>query len=561
MQVFQGATTADASRRYASLRQAPLVDRLPNEILMEIFEQLYLDLVIPSGGAFMEHTILNFALPVTSIGPKLSAVCRRWREVAVATRNIWRCIKITKRDHVGWLATALARSDPHTVDLVLGDSRTVGQVVPPLLERTHRLQRLSVYLPPRSRGSRSRLDIRRLLDATLSNLDTLAVVGRRHSVSVASILRLSSTKLPSLRHLCLGEVHVPWNPPLFAALRTLHLICCRTRNRDINLEQLIDVFAAMTQLEDLIMDRSLPYNALWFSVLPRPAVQLPCLRTAFIREACTQTEVLLAHLALPSSVHLSVFPTDQPSRSRLNAFIPTPDDISRYLYSNTPNIALEPTGPAVTVEDELTRSIIPLLRDPLGVELRLALLPGYINVHAVNGCGGHFFTFIRFSYLDAMEVFESIAAFMMFTAMCHKLTILGDLSGAPSVAWVALFDCLPDLEELRASSETDGEHKDDGEKGDLDYILEGLEGTLSGGPKDGVIGLRNLKLLLLSAPESKEDVEERAVKYVASRRMHDAGATRLVRVEGPASNQRSHREHGHGSVEGSKDVLFRLEAP
>ncbi|EJF56073.1 hypothetical protein DICSQDRAFT_175269 [Dichomitus squalens LYAD-421 SS1] len=217
---------------------------LPNEIVVEIF-------------FFYNHSydpLLDYSdePPPWKILPQswyncrwihLMLVCRRWREIGLSTRSLWRASRIGRK--VEWLRLVLTRSGNLPVDLRFDESAPILLYTPLLVSHIHRFR--SVFLHDTQMPHALPL-LQAIFNADtslplLSGIDVSTAPGGR--------LDLSPTRFPALRSLRLSSKNIHWTPAMFHQLRRLDLNECTYRDSALTMSQMMDVLAECAELEHL----------------------------------------------------------------------------------------------------------------------------------------------------------------------------------------------------------------------------------------------------------------------------------------------------------------------
>ncbi|KAI0669024.1 hypothetical protein C8Q78DRAFT_1080885 [Trametes maxima] len=200
---------------------APAVDRLPVEILREIFEWAS----IPS--MFNTHwaSVSSLAQPV------LTQICRQWRTVALETANIWRYINVYD-ESMEWLKLLLVRSHNRTLDVGIHRASAAQKALPLLAPHSHRLRMLSFEWPvdfydnTNHNYKMCRAVLRKLYKMDLPKLEEFRFDFSEDPASARYLMqpyKITGLRAPSLDVLYLKQAYVAWNSPLFSQLRVLHL--------------------------------------------------------------------------------------------------------------------------------------------------------------------------------------------------------------------------------------------------------------------------------------------------------------------------------------------------
>ena len=304
------------------------IDRLPNEILVEIF----LDVQAKSSSKKPWYKLLR--------------VCRRWSAVARASPVLWRVIRF--RNDVKWLRRSLAYSGDILLDLLCTNVDGFEPVTPRLLPHLHRIRNLqldflwrisdcslaSLLYHPMPALERLHLEFDPDTHEVDEELDSLTPDVREDeegsSIRYPFFWFPNPEQFPRLTHLSLGPcVNFSLRFPLITTLTSLKLDCCVTST--ILLDQFMDRFLA--KLPTL---RELELCRVDFTPSPGSALRfLPSLRKFKLEHFPLSVAGFLSSLApLPSDmdVHLNrrlrYFGPDMDPESPVTALYSLPADRS-----------------------------------------------------------------------------------------------------------------------------------------------------------------------------------------------------------------------------------------
>ncbi|PIL25329.1 hypothetical protein GSI_13218 [Ganoderma sinense ZZ0214-1] len=197
-----------------------VITQLPNEILFRIF--VYVSeqpkpkdsrkYYVQNNEDFLELGLVKTELV------KLTLVCRRWRDMALATPSLWRTIDVGKTSD--WMNLALTRSGNATIDVSFpsGFSEEHATLLTPHCYRLRSL-RLQSYSPC----------VIRIIRNILPALETLEISSNWHvglNAEDCTDLGLARERFPNIRALQLIQNIIPGDPLFYARLRKLSLKAC-----------------------------------------------------------------------------------------------------------------------------------------------------------------------------------------------------------------------------------------------------------------------------------------------------------------------------------------------
>ncbi|KAH9949130.1 hypothetical protein B0H21DRAFT_154796 [Amylocystis lapponica] len=256
------------------------INRLPNELLVEIFSGLTQDRP--------ESTDVTHA----------SHVCRHWRHLALTNAKLWCNIWLPRRkqalENLRRSKGALihvSHDDQEAVCVGYSTALSVAIVVP----HTHRVKSLRLSL----------------CDTMLESMQAFALSAAPH-LQELSLEKLCfdvydicdgpiifKDDLPALRSLSLSSVTIPWSSRILKNLVHLQLVYTHVQNSLPTLQRLLDILEQCPGLECLILRHSEPADTLAMPVTRQ--VDLPCLSTLRLESTFPRRiATLLEHLSIPA---------------------------------------------------------------------------------------------------------------------------------------------------------------------------------------------------------------------------------------------------------------------
>ncbi|KAM5545608.1 hypothetical protein V8D89_000646 [Ganoderma adspersum] len=234
----------------------------------------------------------------------LMLVCRRWRDVLVATPAFWRKVHVKMDGRNDWTRRCLALSAAIAIDVCADPDLRREFSLDMLYPHTNRFRSFrygTVYCP------RLLATVPHLFGKGMPLLEDLYFVAHRLITTTEDVdIQLSSQRFPRIRHLSLSGIVSPRDASLYAQLRTLSLSGC---SHKLSFDRFLDALAASAQLEELSLMASLHRftdNWVWDEAVPRRApISFPRLLELRLEEhGIVRTSHFLAHLNLHPSVTL-----------------------------------------------------------------------------------------------------------------------------------------------------------------------------------------------------------------------------------------------------------------
>lgn len=311
------------------------INKLPDDILSDIF-----NLVVEDDHQSDRQLYMNL---------RLSAVCQRWRSVALDSQLLWTVVDLS---HLSRAAAFLARSGTASVDAYLdngfygqggGDtSRVDGWTLwATLSPHAHHISALYIEVP-----YNHMVELLDSLDCTFTNLVNLRLlcpIEKMEPRDGIQTVFYNPSGAHTIQELDLYKVFVPWVSPAYDNLRDLDL---RYQVSNPSLAPTMDGFLS-------VLERSpeLEYLRLAFAgpmldpsdiTYPKPQrkIELKRLKSVTLYNNPLDIGHLLAHLDFPATTTLNLHAILSPSNSicdlfprygRLSAF----DDISHLHLSYT----------------------------------------------------------------------------------------------------------------------------------------------------------------------------------------------------------------------------------
>ncbi|KII87383.1 hypothetical protein PLICRDRAFT_253830 [Plicaturopsis crispa FD-325 SS-3] len=276
---------------------------LPEEILAEIFAWLMLSFGPKAGTQKLRH---HPCFVVT-------AVCRHWRTVAIATPRLWSLIELGRNHEPTDLFLCRSKSAPIHIRMN-ASSRIIkiGPLLEPMLPHLSRVRRLELNLYASQMPELSSTMVIRPAPA-LEVLCLCMNTGRR-------IVPLETTAVlddgifngvaPKLCQIHMSNVAIPFTSPLFMGLTHLHLY----RQSPLvtpPMDLFLEILERCPHLQQLFLSEAGPAVPAHETVYPggiRPPVVLHDLSSITLRNRPVDIAHLLSHLAIPSvdcKVHIS----------------------------------------------------------------------------------------------------------------------------------------------------------------------------------------------------------------------------------------------------------------
>jgi F-box-like len=266
------------------------ISRLPPETLVAIFSFL-------SSSAFDEGVGYLEWLRVTH-------VCRRWRETALNFPHLWSRINFTTLTTAG-IAELPARAKMTPLYWEAIATSWSGEH----FDAFERQLEIHIFHTRHLRLSGKFQTVLERLVSPAPALEYLALSNSSARFYLPSQIVVHDTLFnctaPKLTSLQLVGCEFSWKSRLFKGLQTLEIRSPSEAARP-TLEDWLDAFNEMTQLETLVLDSGIPFSPLSDILEPRRAVTLPSLTQFDITSSAEECACALSHLTLPALTLLRV---------------------------------------------------------------------------------------------------------------------------------------------------------------------------------------------------------------------------------------------------------------
>ncbi|KAL1943553.1 hypothetical protein VTO73DRAFT_3998 [Trametes versicolor] len=414
-------------------------DRLPNEILMEIFK------------AFWDLRLERFLWsdnPGSLAALPLCSVSRRWRDVALAVPQLWSYVQVKTPADIEWMKLARTRSRRHpiTLSVEIHDEDACTVMLSALEDGRALICDLAISLADdeddaREIGINLAALVMGFLNAGMPALVSLAVSipDWPELEPPEALLTLDATQFPRLRELDVYRLQLSWMPDIFARLRTLSMGNCRG-DRVLPTSEFLDVLAIAQQLEDVSMEGGMPFhNYPGVIARDRPSehIAISNLRRLEIHDDDWFVFALLQSIRLPVGIcaNLEVYVSGQwhrESRSvhKTSGLLPMsiPDDPANVHFLETTTCA------------------------------DINVPPGVCENYAYVDCDGRFRLTLAFFACEAPPFMRSQCILEDFRALfrrapLRKLSVACHLVRIPHGLWVEVFRTFSFLCELHLRGE------------------------------------------------------------------------------------------------------------
>ncbi|KAI0643375.1 hypothetical protein C8Q79DRAFT_174744 [Trametes meyenii] len=272
----------------------PLIDRLPSELLVTIFELVLFHRMMSCEEAedFPRPRPLAIA----------NSVCTRWREFINGTPFLWRYVVVDRGSE--WLRICLNRSRDVPLNILFLRGTVFVQSSSLLFALSRRIRTL--VLCDTTQNALRLVDM--LIAAPLPALEDLRINAARCEEACA---RYGDTlgACPSLRAVYLDSAHLDWQSPAVRQLRSIKLLNWQHRDQNITLAAFLRCLESCPNLEDLYFDFALPVFDC--ASQPAPVVSLPRLRSLSLVCASSGPRpdvfYVLSHIRLPLTADIEVY--------------------------------------------------------------------------------------------------------------------------------------------------------------------------------------------------------------------------------------------------------------
>lgn len=421
---------------YPPMRALPApFDRIPNEIIMEIFKAFCgsLDPEYDSGSLD--------ALP-------LCAVSRRWREVALAVPQLWSYVSIQTQADIEWMKFAKTRSRDHPITLwvQIPEEDACAAMLLELENSRTLIRDLKIDLATDDdtaweAGPKLAEMTMNFLNAGMPALVALAVgiPDWPDSELPDPLLELDAHQFPQLRVLKTIRLQLAWVPETFVGLRELDVGDMRGAEHR-PLSEFLDVLEAAQQLEDLSLNHAMPFRDHPELAEQRKlgrSVAMPNLRKLTIYDYEEVILVFLQHVRLPAGVRAyfevdeSEWQWDRQPTGVLPLFIP--DDPTNVPFLETTTSA--------------NFDFLPYSSCCRFVRMQCATADTGRLAVEMNFCNDEDPPFMRSQCI--LEAFATLFR----RAHLQRLSIRCDLMRIPQDTWTEIFRTFPALCELLVSGD------------------------------------------------------------------------------------------------------------
>ncbi|KAI0710690.1 hypothetical protein C8Q76DRAFT_694727 [Earliella scabrosa] len=277
------------------------MDRLPNEILIDIFEIDHQESSICECD-YDEVSIVQKKGEHTCYWPRLMLVCRLWRALALSVPQLWQEIHV--RNGLQWFEIALPRSGNGPLDLHFhaASAKVAILALPKLAGLTRRIRTLA--LPPLGASQyRKTLALLNKPFPILSVLQ-LAITSEIGLIISHAPLDISLAHFPALRTVRLSCFLIDWEPEAYSKLKRIDLRGCTVSSFGglYSFEQLMDMLAGCRVLEELELQQSI--SSIVIVNLPPevedyPPVHLEKLRRLVIWDKAPVVARFLSYIRVP----------------------------------------------------------------------------------------------------------------------------------------------------------------------------------------------------------------------------------------------------------------------
>ncbi|KAI0668204.1 hypothetical protein C8Q78DRAFT_281434 [Trametes maxima] len=273
----------------------PLIDKLPTELLVTIF-----DLVLFHETMHQYEGVEDF--PRTRVLAIVNSVCTRWREFINGTPSLWRYVVVDRGSE--WLKICLNRSRDVPINILFLRGNVFEQRSSLLFGCSDRIRTLALCDTTKI-GLQL---INMLLGALLPTLEDLRINATRCEDACARYGDALGN-CPALRAVYLDSAHLDWQSPAVRQLRSIKLLNWQHTDQNITLAAFLRCLESCPNLEDLYFDFALPVHdcASQFA----PVISLPRLRSLSL--VCPPSGLrpdvfyVLSHLQLPVTADIEVY--------------------------------------------------------------------------------------------------------------------------------------------------------------------------------------------------------------------------------------------------------------
>lgn len=290
------------------------IHKLPNDLLSDIF-----NLVVEDDHQADRQVYMNL---------RLSAVCRRWREVALDSQLLWTVVDLS---HLVRATAFLERSGTALVDAYL-DGGFYGQgsgnpsrvdgfgLWETLSPHAHHISALYIEVPyPQMQGLLESLDC---MFSNLINLRLLCPIEKGETCDIQPI-HYNPSRLHAVKELDLYKIFIPWNSPAYNNLRDLDLrYQVSNPSSAPTMDQFLNVLERSPELEYLRLAFAGPMLDPSFTSYPsfQRKVTLSSLKSVTLYNNPLDIGHLLAHLDIPSTTCINLHAVLSPTNTICDLF-------------------------------------------------------------------------------------------------------------------------------------------------------------------------------------------------------------------------------------------------
>lgn len=279
------------------------VGKLPVELLTRIFS-LYTASASSSSLCYLYHLLYEEEkyLDIHKINI-VTAVCRRWREVAQASPRLWCRLKIQESSSPSYVRQLLSLSQTQPLYIILkrghGWRRSFG-VFEAIISNLSRIRSLEL-------GWCTEEHLQRIAPTRASLLKKLAL--ELALPSGRTIAELEACDIPYLEHLTIQGYALRWDSKLLRPTLTQLSLNQPKGLPGHSLSNVLDVLATLPLLQYLELKNALPITPQ--GVPPAQTVHFPRLRDIWLEADSAVTAQFLRHTIFPTSVSMVLVCEDE----------------------------------------------------------------------------------------------------------------------------------------------------------------------------------------------------------------------------------------------------------
>ncbi|PCH34891.1 hypothetical protein WOLCODRAFT_165886 [Wolfiporia cocos MD-104 SS10] len=291
------------------------INRLPVEIFADIVLRVKSDKVYQSKGLLAQCRECSDWLPDGSTYCRrcteirtgkcrkwtgVTQVCRHWRVLCLSIPQLWTTVNMNVDSPLQWLNVLLERSGDAPMEVIANLQSLNGWGIVPawkLLEsHAHRIRSFRLFHLKMNTYGDWYDEIQLLILKAMLRLEVLDVTVDHNRYDL-----LQAGVFPEVRNLYLKGDFVPLRSIITRSLRHLEL---RSLSKEFHFSDIFEILGANTGLELLVMTNMHPSPDEYDKVFPR--VSLPNLKALCLGGAHPAIAKMLAHLILPSGVHIFI---------------------------------------------------------------------------------------------------------------------------------------------------------------------------------------------------------------------------------------------------------------